>query len=151
MKKKTRNSDEKIFLIRECPECAYVMEPHQRKCPECGCHGNIKERVVEVVDGKLIELQKKAAEKEIQLKKQAENKGAKTLDEFIDIAKQRGYEIGWALVRFKSKVLMSHQYQNPATITDKLNFCVKYFLNFSTYNNSGLEAAIMECWNKAKK
>ena len=147
-KKKNKDEQEVVTIIRECPECAWLLKPGQRKCPDCGCHGNIKERVVEVVNGKLIELERKAKEK---AEKKAEEKDARTAADFIQIATQRGHELGWALGRFKHKVTIAHGYANPETMEEKKRFCDRYDIEINIYLTHGLEKAIYEAWNLANR
>lgn len=77
--------------VRQCKECFFVYRPAP-KCPQCGHCPPVQAREIEQVDGELIEF-KRAQE---QRQKRVQVGKAQTLDDFLQIARERGYKPGWA-------------------------------------------------------
>ena len=78
----------------ECPECSAVFS-RTRTCPECGFYIAPKGRVVETIDGELIEIG------------EHEQRGTQERMAFFlelrGIASERGYQNGWAAHKYKEK------------------------------------------------
>lgn len=89
-REKKRRAEKGEISIRTCDECLYVYRPAP-KCPQCGHAPEIKGREIEVVDGTLAEV--KRAES---VQKRREVGKASTLEDFLRIARERGYKPGWA-------------------------------------------------------
>ena len=98
---KRTKSETPIVLVHVCDACfyAYSRTEHPNVCPECGVQTqlyqppqvNAKGELVELTAEKMAWLKAKEKQKAI-----AEFKAAKTLDQLIELGKQRGYKPGWA-------------------------------------------------------
>lgn len=102
--KKPRDHPDNI-PVRQCPACFAAFEP-QDHCPECGVIIPKKERKIKTKHGWLTEVQIE----EIEIKKKRDNIElwkAKTLEDFLKIAEARGYQRGWAYMRWKLKQISS--------------------------------------------
>jgi superfamily II DNA or RNA helicase len=90
-----------IAAVYVCEACffAYSRMEHPNACPECGLvteqyqppQVNAKGELVELTAEKMAWLKAKEKQKAI-----AEFKAAKTLEQLIELGKQRGYKPGWA-------------------------------------------------------
>lgn len=76
--------------VRQCEECFFVYKPAPR-CPNCGHAVEVKAREIEVVEGVLEEVRR--VEKQNQRREVGK---AESLDDFLRIARERGYKPGWA-------------------------------------------------------
>ena len=98
---KRTKSETPIVLVHVCDACfyAYSRTEYPNACPECGVQTqlyqppqvNAKGELVELTAEKIAWLKAKEKQKAI-----AEFKAAKTLDQLIELGKQRGYKPGWA-------------------------------------------------------
>ena len=87
--------------LRQCKRCYAVFSTAVDKCPECGHVPLPEKKDMKLVAGELVpieevEIKKKEAKRELA--------GEKTLEDWIAIAKQRGYKIGWAYHRFNARM-----------------------------------------------
>lgn len=99
-----RTEDSERLSIRTCESCMFVWEPGPTVCPTCG-HDNGQERRVSVREATRIR-EAHAAEIEAQRAAQAaqrrdEERGEKTLQDWLRIAAERGYKPGWAYQRHR--------------------------------------------------
>jgi len=86
--------------IRQCLKCYAVYESARTECPECGAVPPPKPREVVKVAGELVPVEeaeqaKEAAKRELW--------GRKTFDEWVAIARKRGYKTGWARFRYDAQ------------------------------------------------
>jgi DNA repair protein RadD len=86
-KKRTREALD-VESVRQCEQCFFVHEPAP-VCPNCGHQHPVKPRVIKQADGDLEELT------EIKREKRKEVGRARTISDLIQIAKERGYAMGW--------------------------------------------------------
>lgn len=84
-KKKAKAGGEEA--MRVCPECYAAYDPAP-KCPECGFAHEVKPHVLAEVDGELEEVDVEAARRQ----RVQEQGRAKSLDELIKLATDRGYK-----------------------------------------------------------
>ena len=97
--KKAKSAPREVSIV-QCPECWHVYKP-QQTCPQCGHKMPIQARKVEEVDGKLEEVTR---EKNLQSKlKRLEERDCKSLQDWQELASQRGYKQGWAMIRWQSR------------------------------------------------
>jgi DNA repair protein RadD len=89
-REKRKRSAEAEVAIRSCTECFYVYRPAP-KCPQCGHVPPVKAREIEVVEGTLTEIKRVET-----VQKRREVGKAQTIDDFLRIARERGYKPGWA-------------------------------------------------------
>ena len=87
-------------IIRQCLKCYAVYESTRTECPECGTVPPPKPREVVKVAGELVPVEeaeqaKEAAKRELW--------GRKTFDEWVAIARKRGYKTGWARFRYEAQ------------------------------------------------
>lgn len=88
-------SGEKTIPVRICPKCYFACKP-TKVCVNCGHEFPIMYREVREKDGELKEI------KEVRKKRGMEEYECKTLDDWKELARQRGHKPGWAYVRFKN-------------------------------------------------
>lgn len=81
-------ADGDVESVRQCEHCFYVFKPAP-VCPACGHVHPVKERKIRQTDGELQELT------EIKREKRREVGRSKTIADLIQIAKERGYAMGW--------------------------------------------------------
>lgn len=86
-----RGSGTPAPVVRTCPECFAAFKPAPR-CPVCGadCAPEPK-RELRQVAGELKEIQREAVRQRV-----AERKQARTLQQLLALARERGYSPGWA-------------------------------------------------------
>lgn len=90
-KKRARAGDsEAAVSVRQCPKCFYCHRPAPM-CPECKHVYEIAAREPEVESGELSVIDAKALRR---ARRDEENK-ARTFKELQDIARKRGYNVGW--------------------------------------------------------
>ena len=87
-------------IIRQCLKCYAVYESARTECPECGTVPPPKPREVVKVAGELVPVEeaeqaKEAAKRELW--------GRKSFDEWVAIARKRGYKVGWARFRYEAQ------------------------------------------------
>lgn len=102
IKKKGKKKEvEKPVPLAQCPKC-YLVHTPAPACPSCGHVYEAKVRQLNEEDGVLAEVTPEMAE---QLRKQRrrEVSGARSLDELLKIAAQRGYKPGWAQQVFNAR------------------------------------------------
>jgi superfamily II DNA or RNA helicase len=103
---KKKDDDEPDVKIKQCDECYAVHEPAPR-CPMCGHVYEVKVRQLEQTDGELVEMDSKRMQQiEDDRKKmfaRREEGKCSTLEEFQELAKQRGYAPGWAHHRYRAR------------------------------------------------
>lgn len=94
VQKPRKEMDKKHILVKQCEACYAVVFQSDEFCRFCGAIFETKERVVQEVDGKLIELDRKAQQK---LKRRQDGQ-AQTFKELVELGKARGYKhyYGWA-------------------------------------------------------
>lgn len=91
--------------IRVCPSCYGVHRPAP-VCPFCGHVHAVARELPKEVDRELteIDVRRAAAEERAEKKKKRSEVGkARTLEELLQIAKERGYRPGWAYSVMKSR------------------------------------------------
>lgn len=98
---KSREMDQQAVSIRVCEKCFAVYKPASA-CPFCGHAPEFKRELPKETDQILVEVDLKAAAAE-KKKRRAEVGKARTLEELLKIAKERGYKPGWAHAVMKSR------------------------------------------------
>ncbi len=111
-KKRAANDNEPDVAIQTCPKCFSVHRPAPR-CPACGHIYTAKDRELKVTEGQLQEItpEQRAALREIadreramqQRQRKTEEGQCKTLEDFIELGRNRGYVYpeAWARKRFQ--------------------------------------------------
>jgi DNA repair protein RadD len=90
--------------VKQCTECYYVYRPAPC-CPQCGHVPPVVAREIEVVEGVLEEV------KRVEKIEQRRAVGrAETLDDFLQIARERGYKPGWAHQMMKVRASQGRAY-----------------------------------------
>jgi superfamily II DNA or RNA helicase len=93
-----KGQSEKTFEVRECPKCYRCHKPSPT-CPSCGFVYPIEERKIEEVEGELEEIKAKQARK----KRGLEESKCRTLEDWQRLARERGYNQGWAWHRYNAR------------------------------------------------
>ena len=104
--RKKKKEDDPDIKTTQCEECYAVFTPAPA-CPFCGHVRQVSARELQQMAGELEEITRKQGEEaqklhEMMFKKREEGK-ASTLADFQAIAKERGYNPGWAYHRMKSR------------------------------------------------
>lgn len=100
--KQKRNNEESAISVKTCTSCFAIMLSTHKECINCGFVFPIKERVIEEVAGELQELsesEKEAIVYQLQAEKKQKRReqgSCQTLQDFLDLARARGYKDGWA-------------------------------------------------------
>jgi hypothetical protein len=87
-------SDASHPAVRQCSVCYAAFKPAPI-CPCCGAESQPSPREIEQRDGQLRELQRQQARADY-LRARREQSQARSLDQLLAVAKQRGYAPGWA-------------------------------------------------------
>jgi len=100
VKKRTRKDDQPDISITTCKQCYSIYPSRLSACPVCRAGRPQKERDIDHVDGELVEItaeQKQA----MRFQRKREERDCKTLEDFIALGKQRGYQypVQWARKR----------------------------------------------------
>lgn len=104
--KKSKADEEKDVKVRQCDQCYCVHSPAPR-CPACGFEYVMSAREIQQAEGELIELDRQRLEQIEEDKKRMfarrEEGQCKTLADFEELAKARGYKPGWAHYRYNAR------------------------------------------------
>lgn len=90
-KKKRKAADDPNTPARQCPSCYFVHRPSPA-CPECGHVYEIKSRMVEEMDGHLVEIDPRAVARQAR----QEQGRTDTLEGLLTLAKNTGKNPRWA-------------------------------------------------------
>lgn len=93
-----KRKKEVAIETRQCVKCYAIFQGTQ--CAQCGTTRESKAREIEVQEGQLREME--AAELMQRRQKRAEEGKCRSYEEFLSIAKARGYNHKWAFIRWKS-------------------------------------------------
>lgn len=85
--------------VRQCLEC-YAIHEAAPVCPICGAEHPREERVPKARAGELRKIEEAEARKLAEVRR-SEESGEKTLEDWLKIARERGYKPGWAYQRHK--------------------------------------------------
>lgn len=94
-----KRESEATIAVRECKVCHACFSPAP-ECPECGALVQVEERIIKQTKGELEEI------KQFEIRQRKKEQGAaRTLDQLIQLAKQRGYKNPkfWAEKIYKSR------------------------------------------------
>lgn len=86
-----RLDTEKAPIVRQCGVC-FAAFPPQPVCPVCGTPSQLSVREIQQREGELQELQREQLRRE----QRRQVGSARTLDELLAVARQRGYHPNWA-------------------------------------------------------
>lgn len=95
---KKKKTEEENIKIRRCPKCFAVYAANLSTCPQCGqAFISLRKagRDVKQIDGNLIQITK-AEIVERQIQRRREVGMARTLEELVQIGRERGYHPAWA-------------------------------------------------------
>jgi superfamily II DNA or RNA helicase len=98
---KVKAAQQQKWQLRQCENCFAIISNVVDKCPECGNINKPAPKEMKLVAGELIEVDK-IIEFKKQLKREEWN--AKTLNDWQMIAKKRGYNEGWAFIRYQQRL-----------------------------------------------
>jgi superfamily II DNA or RNA helicase len=86
--------------VRQCEECFFVYRPAP-SCPCCGHTPAVKAREIEVIEGTLEEVSRKA--EQAKRERWAEERECDTLADWQALGRARGYKSGWAYARWQAR------------------------------------------------
>lgn len=100
---KGASKDEPRIAVAQCPKC-YAAHAPAPACPQCGYVYDPSGRQVEQKDGELMEVTGEIATA-LRQRRNMENSRAKTYDDFVALAVQRGYSNthGWARIQVRMR------------------------------------------------
>lgn len=87
-KRKSNRSSEATISVRQCPICYFVSRPSEF-CPSCGHKYEVKSRILEEVEGDLIEVTRDQLAQVAKQERMLQGK-AQTLPELMELGKRRG-------------------------------------------------------------
>lgn len=89
--------------VRQCKTCFRVSPSTSTQCPGCGEQFPIQVRKLEQEEGQLTKVEREALKRQRAVDRKIEERACKTPDDFIALAKARGYAnpVGWSKVRWK--------------------------------------------------
>ena len=90
--------------VRECPECFAAFKPSP-VCPSCGHEFIRQEGGIQNLPGELQELRREEAQRRVRRREVGQ---ARTLEQLLEVAKQRGYKPGWAYRMMESRKARRH-------------------------------------------
>ena len=87
------------MAVRQCDKCFNVFRGE--KCPRCGKETKPEAREINEKDGELVKM---SPERLAEIhEKRREEWSCKTLTDWMNLAKKRGYKPGWAYHRFAAR------------------------------------------------
>lgn len=92
-KKKKSKSEKSEVPVRICPQCFCAHSPAMKECSECGFKYEVKNKLPEIVDGDLAEIDLNNWRKNAPYKQVVQK--ARTREELVAVARARGYKRGW--------------------------------------------------------
>ncbi len=93
-----RDAYEREVDVRQCPVCYRCHEPAPI-CPSCNYEYPIQSREIEEIEGELEEIEKQRVKKV----KHIEEGQCRTLEDWRELAKERGHKPAWAWIRFNKR------------------------------------------------
>nr|MDD5753974.1 helicase-related protein [Methylococcales bacterium] len=93
--------------VHICEECfaAYSKAEHPNECPECGFVTYVEPKVMESANVEMVELTPSLiADLRAKRIKWLEFGRCKTLDDFKELGRLRGYKQGWAYIKYNDRV-----------------------------------------------
>ncbi len=88
-----------VASVSYCAECFAVFRSGVPRCPACGHAVTVGRKVEEDREATLVEIDPAVQ----RVKRRAEERSARTLDDLVRLAQQRGYRRGWAAHRFAAR------------------------------------------------
>ncbi|MGB4498571.1 MAG: DEAD/DEAH box helicase [Methylococcaceae bacterium] len=113
--KKPKDEEPKVHICENC-FAAYSKAQHPHECPECGFETPVEHKEIEQVDVAMVELTPSiVADLRAKRAKFLEQTKCKTLDDFKELGKLRGYKTGWAYIKWEERKawLESNGYSVP--------------------------------------
>ena len=116
---KIKKPKDDVPAVHICESCfaAYSKAQHPNECPECGFETPVEQREVNNVDVDMVELTPSiVANLRAKRIKRLEMGKCKSLNDFIELGKLRGYKAGWAYIKWDERKawLKSHGYDVPS-------------------------------------
>ncbi|MDD5216459.1 MAG: DEAD/DEAH box helicase, partial [Methylococcales bacterium] len=103
---KAKKPREETSVVHTCDECfaAYSKARYPNECPECGAKTPVETRETKQTDVDMIELTPSiVANLRAKRIKFLEQSRCKTLDDFKELGRLRGYKDGWAYIRWNER------------------------------------------------
>lgn len=103
---KAKKPREEMSAVHICDECgaAYSKAQHPHECPECGVKTPVEVKEIEQADVDMVELTPSIVEQlRAKRMKFLEQSKCKTLDDFKELGKLRGYKSGWAYLKWNER------------------------------------------------
>jgi superfamily II DNA or RNA helicase len=97
-KRGNREAEQKI-VVRQCQTCFAVFRPPVSICPQCGAAYQTNARDLEQVSGELVKISRDEIMEQSK-KKKIDERHADSLEQFLQIARDRGYNPSWAHIRW---------------------------------------------------
>lgn len=111
--KRKKNAD-KAPAVQTCKQC-FACFPPQRICPCCGYETPIQPRELSQDDGELVELNREAVRQRVRERKREQGQ-QQTLQDLINLGRQRGYKAGWAYFVYNQRQQKQKRWPKQKTI-----------------------------------
>lgn len=92
--KGTAEGKEKTIPCRQCPVCFFVMRPTPA-CVSCGHVFEVKSRVLETVEGELVEVTREQLQGVVKAERQLQGQ-AQSYEDLLELERRKGHKTGWA-------------------------------------------------------
>jgi superfamily II DNA or RNA helicase len=102
-KKKKKGDLESVPRIKRCLQCFAIIPMAAAVCPQCGYATGAGIKDIKQVDGELVKIETDRLESIEKKAQKIEEWRASSLADFIDIAERRGYDKGWAYIRWNTR------------------------------------------------
>ncbi len=112
--KRKKNAD-KAPAVQTCKQC-FACFPPQRICPCCGYETPTQPRELSQEDGELVELRREEVRQRVRERKREQGR-QQTLQDLINLGKQRGYKPGWAYFVYNQR--QQKQKRSPLAVLAK--------------------------------
>lgn len=103
---KAKKQRDEVSVVHICDECfaAYSKAQHPHECPECGVKTPVEHKEIEQAEVEMVELTPSIVEQlRAKRMKFLEKSKCKTLDDFKELGKLRGYKSGWAYLKWNER------------------------------------------------
>ena len=103
---KAKKPRDEVSTVHICDECfaAYSKAQHPHECPECGAKTPIEAKEIEQAEVEMVELTPSmVAQLRAKRMKFLEQSKCKTLEDFKELGKLRGYKTGWAYIKWNER------------------------------------------------
>jgi superfamily II DNA or RNA helicase len=104
-KKKKKKKKGGVDSVRQCQACYFVYPVRFQHCPQCGAQWELSREEIAEIEGNLEKMRRdqqvRIEQREARRVRYIEENQCETLEDWQRLARQRGYKIGWAYMRWQ--------------------------------------------------